>query len=98
MIDSRDFEKNIKLPFVVRRRKIDGKMVFTGFVPGITKQDVVADDAEVCKTLLIENTTDIVRKMIKENLPFPFFPDEKELKEDFDDIYSITFAPIPNKK
>ena len=98
MIDSRDVEKDIKLPFVVRYRKIDGKMVYTGFVPGITPVDVIADNGEECKQKLIEKTTEVIKKMLKEKAPFPFFPTEKELMEDFDDIYSITFASIPNKK
>ena len=98
MLDSRNFEKGIKLPFVIRQRKIEEELVFTGFIPGLTKRDVVSKDFEECKKTLIDTYLPVIEKMIKENSPFPFFPTAEELKADFDDIYAITFISIPDKK
>ena len=98
MVDSRDFEKGIKLPFVIRYRKIDEEFVYTGFIPGMTETDVISKDFEECKKTLIDSSLPTIERMIRKNEPFPFFPNEEELKNDFDDIYAITFIAIPDKK
>ena len=97
-IDSRDYMDNIILPMVIRKRKIDNEIKFTGFVPGFYEKDIIEDNLEKCKELLLERTKEKVSKMLKDDSPLPFFPTKEELMEDFNDIVHITFIKVPNTK
>lgn len=97
-IDARDYMDNIILPMVIRKRKIENEIKFTGFVPGFSAQDIIKDDLEQCKKILFERTKEKVSKMLEDNSPLPFFPTKEELMEDFNDIVHITFIKVPNTK
>lgn len=97
-LDSRDYVNELVVPMVIRKRKINNQIVFTGFVPGFVGKDVIDEDLESCKKKLSEKTKTKLIDMINQNSPFPFFPTKEELLEDFDDIVSITFASVPNYK
>ena len=97
-IDSRDYEGNLILPMVIRKRKIDEQVKYTGFVPGFFGKDVIEDNLDKCKQILFEKTKEKVLNMLKLNSPFPFFPKKEELLQDFDDIVNITFIKVPNTK
>ena len=97
-MDSRDYVDALILPMVIRKRKINNEIKFTGFVPGFEEDDVIENDLETCKTRLLEKTKAKVADMIKSDSPFPFFPNKEELLEDFDDIVNITFVKVPNTK
>lgn len=97
-LDSRDCCEKLIVPMVIRYRKIDERMLYTGFVPGFQTPDVVDENLEACKTKLFDKTRAIIIDMIQKNKPFPFFPTKEELLEDYKDIVNITFANIPNNK
>lgn len=87
-------EKEISLPMVIRYRKVNGVLTYTGFIPGMTKKDVIDSDFETCKNLLKEETKKLVLRYLEEKKIFPLFPTKEELLEDFDDIKSISFVKI----
>jgi len=97
-LDARDEGKDLIVPMVIRKRKINEKMMFTGFVPGFEGRDVIEENIDDCKKKLSSKTQKTVEKMLKENSPFPFFPTKEELMQDFDDVVSICFVKIPNNK
>lgn len=97
-LDSRDYLDKLVLPMVIRYRKVNDKMVYTGFVPGFEGKDVIDENLESCKAKLFEQTKTAVKEMLAKNKPFPFFPTKEELVADFDDIVSITFVNVPNTK
>ena len=84
----------LKVPMVIRHREIDDIMVYTGFVPGFAEDDVISIDFEQCKKLLKERTRQNLERYIDEKLKFPFFPTEKEIREDFKDVVYIKFLEI----
>lgn len=81
---------NLKIPIVVRKKLINDKFVFLGFVPGITKKDIINQDFFACKQLLIKHINDLLlsNPSLTQNV---FFPSKQELLNDFDDIFYIAF-------
>lgn len=94
-IDSRKISEYLMLPMVIRHRKIDNEMVYTGFIPGMTEIDIIEKDFSLCKKQLKSKTRLLVVDYIENNRNFPFFPTKEELLEDFEDIVSISFIKIP---
>ena len=41
----------ILVPMAIRYRKVEDKMVYTGFIPGFDGNDVISDTLEECRTL-----------------------------------------------
>lgn len=79
----KDNKVNIPLVFT----KEDGK--YHGFVPGIIMRDVVENDLEICKQKLLETIKPILKNKVSNNLPFPFFPTNEEIKKDFKSVVLI---------
>lgn len=94
VVNSLDESGEIKLPLVVVKEK--GK--FVGFVPGFIMTSFVESDIEICKTKLKDYAKNEVTKMVKEKAPFPFFPSEEEIFEDFKDVKYLEFIKIKKHK
>ncbi len=94
-ISSFEIADTLYAPLVVVKNtdeKLDAKVI--GFIPGIVEISVLAEDVEKCKTKLYFEATNTFKKMKEENSPFPFFPTEKEVYEDFDDVLDISIIEI----
>lgn len=75
----------ISIPLVFTKE--DG--MFHGFTPGIKIKDVVSFGIESCyKDLTIKIKTIILQK-IKNKEQLPFFPNDDEIKNDFDNVILI---------
>ena len=94
-IDSRKIYDYLMLPMVIRHRKIDDELVYTGFIPGMTEIDIIEKDFSLCKKQLKSKTRLLVVDYIENNKAFPFFPTKEDLMQDYEDIVSITFIKIP---
>lgn len=91
---SLDLGEDIKLPLVVCKEK----GTFVGFIPGIVMASFKEKDIEVCKTKLKEFAKAEISKMAKEKQPFPFFPTEEEIFEDFENVKYLEFIKIKKSK
>lgn len=72
--------------------------MYHGFVPGFQFQDVVSKTLEECQKNLLLYVKEEVYKRIQEKLPFPFFPNIEQIKEDFDDVVKCELKEfdVPN--
>lgn len=96
--DSLSVNGEISLPLVVIfKTKLD-KKYFHGFIPGITKNDIVSEQLEECKKLLKDTAKTIINEYGESNIPFPFFPTKQELLEDFNNVCYISFIKIKSNK
>ena len=94
VVSSLEESGEIKLPLVICKEK--GK--FVGFVPGFIMTSFVESDIEVCKTKLKEYAKNEITKMAKNKEPFPFFPTEEEIFEDFKDVKYLEFIKLKKSK
>ena len=77
-------QQTIVIPFVVTRENKE----YHGFVPGIVMNDIVCKTTDEC----IEKLKPVVKQYVlskKENLDFPFFPSNEEIKQDFKNVVLI---------
>ncbi len=88
--DSLAIYKKINMPLVI----IKGNNCFNGFIPGITKNDIVCETLEECKIQLKQHATQIVELMAKNNVEFPFFPTKEEILQDFKNVVYIKFITV----
>ena len=84
----------ILVPMAIRYRKVEDKMVYTGFIPGFDGNDVISDTLEECKTLLKKKLISQLDEYLANNKQLPFFPTKEELQNDFDDIVYIKVVEI----
>ncbi len=84
----------ISIPLVFTRE--NGKI--HGFVPGIVMKDIVHEDISQCEIDLKEHVRKFVIKTRAENLSFPFFPTNEQIKRDFKHVVIIKRLNIQNKK
>ena len=82
------------VPLVV----VKSNNVYNGFVPGLTFNYVENQNKEECFKLLKEKTTNFIKDMVKTNKPFPFFPNKKEIMEDFENVVEVRFIKITSAK
>lgn len=82
------------VPLVVVRKD----SAYHGFVPGLIFNYVEATNKEECFKNLKEKTLNFIKTMIKEEKPFPFFPNKKEIMEDFESVVDIKFIKIFSAK
>lgn len=73
------------IPYVFTKE--DGKI--HGFVPGFKIKDVVSLSLEECMKILNLYVKEEVFKRIKDNSPFPFFPNDDEIFRDFENVIKI---------
>lgn len=87
---------------------VDGKVIiplvftneedgFHGFVPGIAIKDVVCKDIKECETKLFATIKPIILEKITNKKPFPFFPENDEIKQDFKNVCFIKRISIKVK-
>ena len=75
----------VNIPFVFSNENNE----IHGFVPGFHMRDVVSKTIEDCEKMLYLKIKEEVLKRIQNNQTFPFFPDDKQIYEDFDDVVKI---------
>jgi len=88
----------IVVPLVILTKEKLGKTFYVGFVPALTKKDIIFEELELCKKELKKVANDIIKQYAKKNLPFPFFPTKDEIVADFKNVKEITFLKIKSQK
>ena len=73
----------IPLVFILENEK------YHGFVPGFVMKDIISSNLNECKKMLTNYVKTEVKKMIEENIDFPYFPEDGEIKEDFKNVVDI---------
>jgi len=78
---------------VVTKGRLDIPMVFEqqgekviGFIPGFIMNYIVSDTLEECEEKVYDYLKEKVTDMNAKNEPFPFFPTNEEIVEDFKPI------------
>lgn len=85
----------VRVPLIINTRtETDGSKKYHGFVPGIMMPDVIGTDIEEVKKELDVKAKEKIKEMLKDSTPFPFFPDEQHIYEDFDDVEYIKFYKL----
>lgn len=87
----------LKVPMVILCENNGGKDSFVGFVPGLVFNLVRANNLAECEKLLKDATLFAIKKMVKENLAFPFFPQKEEIKKDFKNVKKIIYLNISSQ-
>jgi len=93
--DSLSISGEINMPLVIIK---NSNNTFNGFIPGLTKNDIVSDSLDLCKINLKEQALNIIKDYKKNNTPFPFFPTKEELLKDFENVCYISFIKIKSTK
>ena len=93
-VDSLAISDEINIPLVIIYNKKLDKKTYHGFVPGLTKNDVVDENVELCKNKLKEVAKEIIVKHKKNNLPFPYFPSKDEILQDFQNVCYLSFIKL----
>lgn len=73
----------IPLVFILENEK------YHGFVPGFVMRDIISSDLNECKKMLTNYVKTEAKKMIEENIDFPYFPEDGEIKADFKNVVDI---------
>lgn len=84
----------VKLPLVITKKQENKKIEYYGFIPGLTQNDVVCVNIDECERKLKDTAVELVKKIIKNNANLPYFPDENEIKQDFEDIALLKYIRI----
>lgn len=87
--------KNVKVPLVVlRETNLENKVIFIGFVPGLTTKDIIASNKEDCLVKLKKVAKELVTTLIKNMQHMPYFPTNKEIIEDFENVDTIKYINL----
>ncbi len=97
-IDTLSISGELTVPLVILTKEKLGKTTYVGFVPALTKKDIVCEDLEKCKAELKQQANEILKAYAKENLPFPFFPTKAEIIADFKNVKEIIYIKIRSNK
>lgn len=97
-IDTLAISGQIEMPLVILQHKSLAKTNYIGFIPGLTKKDVNAENLETCKQKLKDLASNIIENMAINNLPFPFFPTKEEILKDFENVCFVSFIKIKSNK
>ena len=92
-IASGEVDGKINLPLVITKE--NGK--YHGFVPGIVMKDFVCDNTQECEAKLKLFVRDYILDMRKTKKPYPFFPNNEEIKKDFKGVVLIKRLTIKTK-
>lgn len=84
----------LKAPLVIRKTEKDGEIKYHGFVPGINKPDIVGSNLLIVKLKLNSEAKKTISNMIRNNKPFPFFPDKEAITRDFENVVYIKFLKL----
>lgn len=84
----------LKAPLVIRKTEKDGEIKYHGFIPGINKPDIVASNLLIVKLKLNSDAKKTISNMIRNNKPFPFFPDKEAILRDFENVVYIKFLKL----
>ena len=92
-VENKEEQTKISIPLVFTRE--DGKI--HGFVPGIVMKDIIEDNTKDCEKNLKEHVKKFVIQTRKEQMPFPFFPTNEQIKRDFKHVVLIKRVNIKKK-
>lgn len=84
----------LKVPMVIISETKNGVTSYIGFVPGIELNKITSLSIDICKKTLLKETEEKVKNMIKNEIPFPFFPTKEEILEDYKNVCYIKFVNI----
>lgn len=91
--DARDLYEIINVPMIVIEHKSGKKISYAGFVPGLTKKDVLSVDYDECKFEIQKKTLELIKKVET----MPFFPTKEEIMEDYENVKCIMFLQVKSK-
>ena len=97
-IDTLTESGELLVPLVIFSRIKNSQEEFVGFIPALTKKDIVCLTKEECKTKLKQTAKQILSNMAKENKPFPFFPTKAEILEEHKNTKEIVYIKIKSEK
>lgn len=86
-----------KVPLVVQKCTSD-KFAYVGFIPALKVQSIYSDNIDECTAKLKDILTKKIKSMILNNEPFPFFPNQNEILEEYGSVERITFVKLTSKK
>ena len=97
-IDSLSVNATVLVPLVILKEQKNNVTKFRGFIPALTKKDIVSNTLESCKQQIKQTANLIINNMAKNNLPFPFFPTKQQLKTDYPNLCEIIYIKISSQK
>ena len=84
----------VKIPLVYIKKNDEYGERFVGFIPGFVMKNITAHSIEECKKELVSYLKQRLHAMITNKVDIPFFPDEEEIRQDYDDVYLVEFIKI----
>ena len=98
-VDAISITGEVDIPLVIlKRENLNGSFTYSGFIPGFMAKTLSADNYDDCKKLLKEFLMEKLKRMRKDNDPFPFFPTETEIRQDYDDVFTVDFVKVKSDK
>jgi len=71
---------------------------YIGFIPGILMSNITAKTEQECLTILKNFMHQKLKAMMQNKEPFPFFPDKKEIYEDYKNVCRVELVKIFTNK
>lgn len=71
--------------------------LYHGFVPGVVMNDIICEDIKECELKVKDFIRQYVYRQKQQNLPYPFFPSNEEIKSDFKKVVLIKRLTIKLK-
>lgn len=96
--DSLSVTGEIHIPLVIIKKSKLLETFYHGFIPGLTAKDVICKTIKECEQSLNTLAKELIEKYAKEKQEFPFFPTEKEIRENFDNVTKINFIKLTSQK
>lgn len=85
----------VLVPLVVLKKSENS---YAGFIPGFIMKNIMENTAEECFAKLKIYLTQKLRILKETGEPMPFFPDRKEIMNDFENVHQIQFIKIVSSK
>lgn len=84
----------VSIPLIYTKES-DG---FHGFVPTITKNDIIALDLNECHKTTLNIVKNTIVEMLKNNQPIPFFFSDEEIKQEWHNVVAIKRISVDTTK
>lgn len=88
----------LNVPLVVIKEILDGKVEYRGFIPGIKFNFFTAKTKTECESGLKLLASGYIKEYAKNNKDFPFFPNKKDIYEEYSNVVSVSFIKIKSSK
>ena len=95
-IDALSISGELSVPLVIIWKTENKQKSFHGFVPALSKKDIISHNLEDCKTALKAEALKLIKQY--KNTEFPFFPSKEEILKDFENVCYLTFIKIKSEK